>query len=273
MSPQTTVMTVPSLIAPDEPPPFRLVNPAGKTPLLLICEHASAQVPRALADLGLPQAELGRHIGVDIGAALVTERLAALLDAPAILASWSRLVVDLNRTLDDPTLIPEVSDLTPVPGNAGLSEVERRRRLDALYHPFHAGVTATLDRMRAAGTTPAVIGVHSFTPRLREAERRGEPVRPWHAGILWNRDGRIALPLLDALRAEGDLIVGDNEPYSGRGGRGHTAHVHGDATGLPWVMLEIRQDLIAGEAGAMGWADRLARLLRPILDGLAAASV
>lgn len=272
MSPQTTVIpdrSHPVLLAADEPAPWRVVNPAGRRPLLLVCEHASSRVPRALADLGLPADELGRHIGVDIGAEALTLSLAERLDAPAVLAAYSRLVVDHNRTLDDPTLIPPVSDLTEVPGNVGLTAADRQRRLDALYHPFHTAVTARIDAMRADGVPPALVGVHSFTPLLREAQRRGETLRPWHVGILWNEDGRIARPLLDALRAEGDLVVGDNQPYSGRGGRGHTAHIHGDAPGLPWVMLEIRQDLIADAAGVAAWANRLARLLPPILDGLA----
>lgn len=284
MSSRSTGRPVPPLLAPDEPPPFRIVRAEGRTPLLLVCEHASSRVPWALGDLGLPAEERERHIGWDIGAAAVTEALADLLDAPAVLANYSRLVVDLNRTTDDRTLMPAVSDGTEVPANAALTAAERRRRLDALYHPFHAAVTARMSAIRAAGGMPALIGVHSFTPLLREAGRRGETPRPWHVGVLWNRDGRIALPLLEALRApggavgdliqgglaqgglaQGGLTVGDNEPYSGRTGHGHTARFHAEAHGLPWAMLEIRQDLIADAAGAQAWAGLLARLLRPIL--------
>lgn len=259
-------MAAAPLLAPDEPPPARIVNPDGTSPVLLICEHAANRVPRALADLGLPPAELKRHIGWDIGAAAVTERLSAHLDAPAVLATYSRLVVDLNRTLDDPTLMPDVSDGTPVPGNAAITEADRAARLAALYDPFHATVTAARRRIAETGRVPVVIGIHSFTPALLDVNCPYAGPRPWHVGVLWNRDPRLAVSLIEALRAESGLVVGDNEPYSARTGRGHTARFHAEAEGLPWAMLEIRQDLIGTDAGAHAWADRLARIIPALLS-------
>lgn len=257
------------LLAPGEPPAVTILNPQGRAPVLLVCDHASSRVPASLAQLGLPEAELSRHIGWDIGAAAVTGRLATLLDAPAVLTGYSRLVVDCNRRPDDPTLMPEVSDGTTVPGNQGLTEGERERRLGALFRPYHDVVSGLLAASLDRGVVPAVISVHSFTPVMRGF------ARPWHVGVLWNRDPRLAVPLLEALAAEGNLVVGDNEPYSARTGCGHTINTHCEPVGIPSVMLEIRQDLIGGAAGAEAWADRLHRLFRPILaqDGLHALSV
>lgn len=247
------------LLAPGEPPAVTVLNRQGRAPVLLVCDHASNRVPASLAQLGLPEAELSRHIGWDIGAAAVTERLAALLDAPAVLTGYSRLVVDCNRRPDDPTLMPEISDGTTVPGNLGLAEAERERRMRALFRPYHDRVAGLLAESLGRGVVPAVVSVHSFTPVMRGF------ARPWHVGVLWNRDPRLAVPLLEALAAEGDLVVGDNEPYSARTGCGHTINTHCEPAGIPSVMLEIRQDLIGDTGGAHAWADRLHRLFRPIL--------
>lgn len=252
-----------TLLVEGDPPAVTVVNAAGTAPVLLVCDHAANAVPRRLGRLGLPDSELARHIGWDIGAADVTRELARLLDAPAVLSGYSRLVVDVNRTLDHPTLMPELSDGTPVPGNRGLDDAARQARLAALFQPYHARVASLLAGLRERDVVPAVISVHSFTPCL--ADGGGAALRPWDVGILWNRDPRIALPLLDALRAEGDLVVGDNEPYSARGALGYTMQTHAEPAGLPAVMLEIRQDLIDRAETAASWAVRLDRLLRPIL--------
>lgn len=264
-SPDRTVENppVPALLGPDDPPAVTELNPDGAAPALLVCDHASNSVPRRLANLGLPESELARHIGWDIGAADVTRELARLLDAPAVLSGYSRLVVDVNRLLDHPTLIPPVSDNTVVPGNTNLSEHDRQQRLAALFQPYHDRIAVRLATCRARGVVPAIISVHSFTPRLLSEGFD----RPWHIGILWNRDPRIAVPLMAALRAEGDLVVGDNEPYTARGAMGYTINTHAEPAGLPSVMLEIRQDLIDTEAKAAAWAGRLARLFQPILAG------
>ncbi|HXS39342.1 MAG TPA: N-formylglutamate amidohydrolase [Stellaceae bacterium] len=255
------------LLDPGEPPPVEICNQAGAAPLLLTCDHASRAIPRALAKLGLADAVIARHIGWDIGAAAVTRRLAPLLDAPAVLAGYSRLVIDCNRPPEDASSIPAASDGVAIPGNTDLSPEARHARRLALFEPFHAAISGRLAAHRRAGTAPALVSIHSFTPSM------GGRARPWHAGVLWDGDGRIALPLLAALRGEAGLVIGDNEPYSAREPVGYTQRHHGLEAGLPHVAIELRQDLVAEEAGARGWAERLARLLRPILaqEGLTVA--
>jgi predicted N-formylglutamate amidohydrolase len=242
-----------------DPAPFSLLNPDGDAPVVLICDHASHAVPRDLAGLGIAREALLQHIGWDIGAADVVGHLARLLDAPAVLSGVSRLVIDCNRALDNPTSIPPESDGVPIPGNRGLDEAARRARAAAWYRPYHEAVAATIARCRAACPAPAILSVHSFTPTM------GGFVRPWQVGVLWGHDDRIPTPLLAALRAEGDLCVGDNEPYSARDNVGSSMERHAEREGLPHALIELRQDLIATSEGARAWAERLARLLRPIL--------
>jgi len=249
-----------SLLGPDDPAPVETCQAGGRAPLLITCDHASAALPRALGDLGVPPAQLREHIGWDIGAAAVTRQLAARLDAMALLTGFSRLVVDCNRRLEDPSSIPLVSDGIAVPGNRDLSARDRAARIDALFLPYHGAVAARLDVFLAGGVIPAVISIHSFTPVMNGR------ARPWHIGILWDKDPRIAVPLLAALRAEAGLVVGDNEPYSAREPVGYTMRQHGVDRGLPHVSIELRQDLVADAAGAAAWAERLARVLGPIVS-------
>lgn len=251
-------IAAPTLLTAADPAPVRILNPDSPGPFLLVCDHAGKAVPTALHGLGVPPAELDRHIGWDIGAAAVTEGLVRRLNARAVLSVYSRLVVDCNRWPDSPTLMPAISDGTPVPANQDLSETARTLRMEALYQPYHDAIATQCTRIRARGQTPLLVSIHSFTPQMNGFQR------PWQVGVLWNRDGRLALPMLDALRAEGDLTVGDNEPYSARTGTDFTIIHHGEEAGLPVLMLEIRQDLIAEAAGAEAWADRLARLLPPL---------
>ncbi|HTS91558.1 MAG TPA: N-formylglutamate amidohydrolase [Stellaceae bacterium] len=249
-----------SLLTPSDPPPVEHVDGEGRTPVLLTCDHASRAVPRALHNLGLDKEQLSLHIAWDIGAAAVTRDLATRLDAPALLAGYSRLVIDCNRNLDDPTSIPPVSDGIEVPGNRDLAPEQRRARVEALFRPYHAAIEAALDRFAARGVHPAVLSVHSFTPVMNGFNR------PWHIGILWDKDPRIPVPFMAALRREKGLVVGDNEPYSAREPAGHSVRTHAVARGLPHVAVEIRQDLIAEAAGQREWADRLHRYLVPILE-------
>ncbi len=252
-------MTSQTLLAASDPPVFELCHP-GTAPVLLTCDHASRRVPAALTLLGLTETALAQHIGWDIGAAAVTRRLAPLLDAPAVLAGYSRLVIDCNRPPDDPSSIPGESDGIAIPGNAALDPAARRERITALFEPYHAAIDQQLARIGVGGRAPAVISMHSFTPRTKGF------ARPWHVGVLWDGEGRIAKPLLAALRAELDpTLVGDNLPYSAREPVGYTQRHHAFDRGLPHVAIELRQDLIAAEAGAAEWAERLARLLKPIL--------
>lgn len=247
--------------AEDNPPSHRVLNRQGRAPAVLICDHASCLVPAALSQLGLPDDEISRHIGWDPGTAALGERLAQMLDAPAVLSGVSRLVIDCNRRPDDPTLICEVSDGTIIPGNRDLGPAERERRLDTYFRPYHAAVDEAMQRAELRCGAPALLSIHSFTPRLRV---KGED-RPWHIGVVWDRDGRLALPLLRALRDEGDLVVGDNQPYSGHAHAGYSIFEHGQDRGLPHVMIEVRQDLVSDEAGVAEWAARLERCFRRIL--------
>ncbi|HLI13515.1 MAG TPA: N-formylglutamate amidohydrolase [Alphaproteobacteria bacterium] len=251
------------LLAPDEPPAFEAAAPDGDAPFLLVCDHASRRVPRALGNLGLEDALLRRHIGWDIGAAEVARELSRRFDAPLLLTGYSRLVIDCNRRLDHPTSIPPVSDGVAVPGNAHLSAAERKRRADTLFWPYHRAIAAALKRRERRGIVPGFISVHSCTPVFGGVER------PWHIGVLWNKDGRIAVPLLEALRRQPGIVVGDNEPYSAREEpRGFTVAHHAEAAGYPHVALEIRQDLIDTHHGVAEWAARVAEALAPILgDG------
>jgi len=227
---------------------------------LLICDHATNIVPREVGggSLGLPEAEMGRHIAYDIGVRPVTHALAGLLGAPALLTRFSRLVIDPNRGEDDPTLVMRLYDGTIIPGNRRVAPEEVERRLDAYHRPYHRRIEAKLDAMLARGRAPALISIHSYTPQLR-----GRPPRPWEVGILWHHDGRIAQPLMARLRAEG-LTVGDNEPYSGEL-EGDTMSRHGTGRGIPHVLIELRQDLIAAPEAQRAWAARLAPILKSVV--------
>jgi len=231
--------------------------------LVIVCDHARNTIPAEYDNLGLPAGELERHIAYDIGVEGVTRGLADRLGVPAILGCISRLVIDPNRGLDDPTLIMRLSDGAVVPGNAEIGESEREKRISRFYRPYDEAVAALIARSVTAGPVPAVLSVHSFTPVWK-----GVP-RPWHAGILWKKDDCFAAPLLAALAADPQLVVGDNEPYSG-GLAGDTMDRHVTAKGLPDALIEIRQDLIADAAGIDEWIERLVGVLPGVLDDLRA---
>jgi predicted N-formylglutamate amidohydrolase len=245
-------------LAPDESPPFEIVNAEGRNPVLLVCDHATRFLPRAYGTLGLSEAELSRHIAWDIGAAEVTRGLSARLDAPAVLSRFSRLVIDPNRAYDDPTLIPQLSDGVVIPANRDLPPGAAQARIEAFHKPYHDAIDRVLDRLGARGPAPAMISMHSFTPVIKGVER------PWHVGILWNQDPRLPVPLMAALRAKG-LVVGDNEPYSGRDCHGHTLHARAEPRGLANALIEVRQDLIDTHHGAAEWTARLAGVLATVL--------
>ena len=247
------------LLGPGDPPPFELVNPGGRARLVLIADHAGRAIPARLARLGLEEVALARHIAWDIGIENVTRDLAARLDAPAVIAGSSRLVIDCNRRLGDPTSIAQVSDEVEVPGNRGLGAADRQARADAIFTPYHAAIAALLDARSAAGRPPVLLSMHSFTPVFGGFER------PWHVGVLWDRDPRLPVPLLARLAADPALCVGDNQPYSGRDGHGFSIRHHGEGRGLPYALIELRQDLIDTRAGADQWAARLAAILGELL--------
>ncbi|NQV46157.1 MAG: N-formylglutamate amidohydrolase [Rhodospirillaceae bacterium] len=248
----------PSLIGPDEAPPFQVINPEGKASLLLVCDHASRAFPAATGILGLDEAALERHIAWDIGAAEVTRKLSHKLDAAAILAGYSRLLIDLNRQPGDPHSIRDISDNTIIPGNVGLTEAEQKQRVESFFHPYHQAITDTLTHLWRRRPAPALFSVHSFTPSL------GGEDRFWNIGVLWGRDPRLAVPLLDKLRSLEGLHVGDNEPYSGLD-VGYTIDLHGGAAGLANCAVEIRQDLLEDDAGTERWADILATIFTDLL--------
>ncbi len=243
---------------------FETVNEGGGqrggAPILLLCDHASNAVPMSVGggSLGLSPEEMGRHIAYDIGVRGVTLALAEMLDAPAILSCFSRLVIDPNRGEDDPTLVMRLYDRTIVPGNRHITPEEVRRRLVAYHRPYHAAIDAQIDGMLAQGQPPALVAIHSYTPQLK-----GRPPRPWHVGVLWHNDGRLAQPLLARLRAEPDLCVGNNQPYSGQL-EGDTLSRHGTGRGLAHVLIELRHDLIDTHERQRAWAARLAPMLAEI---------
>ena len=239
-------------------PAFEVIPGALASGLLILCDHASNAIPAEYDDLGLPREQLERHIGYDIGAEGVTRKLAAALDCPAVMSRFSRLLIDPNRGEDDPTLVMRLSDGAVVPGNRHVDAQEIERRLDLYHRPYHRAIEAEIDRFLGAGVVPAILSMHSYTPVWR-----GVP-RPWHVAILWDSDPRLTRELIDALRAPGDLIVGDNEPYDGAL-RNDCMYRHGTVRGLAHTLLEIRQDLIADETGQKLWAERLAGLLPAIL--------
>jgi predicted N-formylglutamate amidohydrolase len=250
---------VPALLAPDEPAAAERVNPEGRAPFLLVCDHAQVRVPRALKSLGLEESVLRRHIGWDIGAAEVARRLSARFDAPLVLSGYSRLVIDCNRALDDPTSIPEISEDVVIPGNRNLTKTAKKARRREAFQPYHDAIDAALDGFAARSHVPAFVAIHSFTPILKGDER------PWHVGVLWRGDGRVAKPLIANLAADPDIVAGDNKPYSGEIALGHTVEHHALTRGLPNALIEIRQDLIDTQHGAAAWAERVARALEPVL--------
>ncbi len=238
-------------------PSHSVVAGRADSGLVILCDHASNDMPAEYGLLGLEPAQLKRHIAYDIGAEGVVRRMAEALGAPAVLSRFSRLLIDPNRGDDDPTLIMRLSDGAVVPGNRHLDEAERERRLARFWRPYHAAITSVIDDCLAAKTPPAIVSIHSFTESWK-----GVP-RPWHVGVLWEGDPRLAQPLLDAFRAEGDLIVGENEPYPGSY-EGDCCWIHGVERGLPWAIVEIRQDLIRDEDGQARWAARIARIIETL---------
>ncbi len=248
------------MLSDDEPQPAAIVNPDGASPFLLIGDHGGNLVPRALANLGLPDTELARHIGWDIGVTAMGIALSAVLDATFIHQRYSRLVIDCNRDATAFDAMPTVSDGTFVPGNAALDAVARAARVAAIHAPYQAAIGDAVARRTAGAQATALVALHSFTPVMRGA------ARPWHCGILHNgANDALAQAMLARLRAEGDLVVGDNEPYA-MDSIDYTIPRHAFAAGLPYVEIEVRQDLVSDAAGIAAWAARLGRLLLAVAD-------
>jgi predicted N-formylglutamate amidohydrolase len=238
---------------------FESINPEGKAPVLLVCDHASRAFPPHLGTLGVPEPDTWEHIAWDIGAAELARGLAARLDAPAILATCTRLVIDCNRHVDQATLFVTETDGIPVPGNVDMTAADRDWRIRTLYEPYHAAIEAKLEAMEVGGRVPALVAMHSFTPLL------GEQARPWHVGILWDSDARLPRPVMNHLRAVPGLHVGDNQPYSGRHPTDYTMHAHGGTRGRAHVAFEVRQDLLATAGGIDYWVGLIAEALTAAL--------
>lgn len=237
--------------------PVETIAGAHDCGVLFLCDHASPALPAEYGDLGLREGEFERHIAYDIGAAPLTRALARHFGAPALLTTFSRLLIDPNRGADDPTLVMRVSDRTIVPGNAQIdaAEIEKRRR--RFWQPYRDSVARTIEAMLASGVAPAIVSIHSFTPFWKGV------ARPWQVAVLWDNDPRMAAPFIKALRAEG-LTIGDNEPYDGAL-EGDTLYEQATRRGLAHILIEMRQDLVAGAGEVAAWAERLARHLGPVL--------
>lgn len=253
------------LLSRDDAPPVIERQHDGASIILLTCDHFGRAIPRALGDLGLPESELQRHIAWDIGIAGVAERLADALGAHLIAQRYSRLVIDCNRPFHSAGSVPLISEATHIPGNDGLTVQAIAQRRDEIFAPYHARIAEALDARARTGRATLLVALHSFTPIYAGI------ARPWHIGTLYHRDRDLAPRLLTALRDEDDLVVGDNQPYAVSDDTDYTIPVHGEARALPNTGIEIRQDLIADDAGQQAWAERLARILSEIVASLAPA--
>lgn len=245
------------LLSADEPGPFKVLNPLSKIPVLLVCDHASCRFPKSLGDMGLDPFARRCHLAVDIGARALTENLAASLGVTAVLARYSRLVIDCNRELLDPSAFLEFGDGVVIPGNRNLHPADKQLRAEALYWPYHRAVDEQTQRLRMAGSSPAFIAVHSFTPVLN-----GE-TRPMHMGVLWDKDRSLRDIFLEEFSAAG-YLVGDNEPYSGKAPQDFTTDFHAEKIDLPHIGIEIRQDLIDDDAGV----EEIAKVMHDIIESI-----
>ncbi len=246
-----------TLLSATEPSPFYVQNAVSEAPILLVCDHASCRFPEALGDMGLDPFARRCHLAIDIGAGALTECLSDSLGVTAVLAQYSRLVVDCNRELLDPGAFLEYGDGILVPGNRSLSQADKDARANEIYWPYHRAIDAQVSRLSGIGPPPAFISVHSFTPVLN-----GES-RPWQVGILWDTDARLPEIFLTEFRAAG-FVTGDNEPYSGKAPQDYTIDNHAEANGLPHLGIEIRQDLISDMAGV----ERIAAVMHKIIESI-----
>ncbi len=243
------------LLTADEPAAFTMERPQGRSEFLLVCDHASRLLPRSLGSLGLDDTQLVSHIAWDIGAADVARRLSTALDAPLLLQSYSRLVIDCNRPPGSESSTPVRSEYVRIAANEGLTTAAKASRVAEIFAPYHAAISTVLDQRRVAGTRTLLVSVHSFTPVYL-----GE-TRPWKIGLMYRHDRRLGHALLELLRQDTILHVGENLPYAISDDTDYTIPVHGEARRLPHVGIEIRQDLIIDTLGQQEWATRLASLL------------
>jgi predicted N-formylglutamate amidohydrolase len=250
------MLKIDSLLAADEPPAFQEAQIEGRSDFVLVVDHASARIPRRLANLGLPEHELKRHIAWDIGALSVARGAAQALDAPLVAQNYSRLVIDCNRDPKVATSIPRISELCEIPGNTGLSAAEIAARQVEIFDPYHRRISELLDGRQAGGRGVILVAQHTMTD-VYTGDRRH-----MHAAVLYNRDRRFAEVVLRMLRRERHLVIADNEPYFVSDETDYTIPHHAEARSLLHVEIEIRQDLVSNEAGQAEWAARIARVLQ-----------
>jgi predicted N-formylglutamate amidohydrolase len=253
------------LLAPDEPPALLEFPSAGRSGFVIVADHAGARIPKKLADLGLPAAELRRHIAWDIGVLGVARRMAAALEAPLVAQNYSRLVIDCNRDPNVESSIPHISETREIPGNKDLTAAEIAARRREIFDPYHRRITEILDERVAAGQRTIVVAQHTMTDVYKGVRRE------MHAAVLYNRDRRFAGIMLKMLRREVGLIIADNEPYFVSDETDYTIPHHAEARSLPYVEIEIRQDLVSDDAGQAQWATRIAQALKDAEREFAAA--
>ncbi len=238
--------------------PFEIVDKGAACPILIVCDHASNALPNGYGSLGLPPALLQHHIAWDPGAADMARHLASAFKTRAILCGFTRLLIDANRGDSDPTLITAISDGNIIAGNVDLDADERARRQARFHNAYHGAIKAEVDRHLAEDRVPLLLSIHSFSP-----ETHGK-VKPWHLGVLWDRDSRLARPLMEHFGRQEHIIAGNNKPYSGAI-PGDCMNRHGTGRGLPHVLIEFRQDLISDRSGLETWGHHLYEALSGVL--------
>lgn len=249
-----------SLLDENAPAVVELVNLSGTAPVLVSCDHASNFIPASLNNLGLENHDLNRHIAYDIGALDLSRVLADKLNAPLIHSGYSRLIIDPNRHLGDPGSIPIISEGTEIPGNHPLSGSQKQARIRQFFWPYHDKFSLTLDGFQSGGIYPVILAIHTFTPVYHGMER------PWHVGVMWDTDDRMAIPFIQNLRQQTDFMIGDNQPYTALDPMGYAFDVHARRRGLPHLFIEVRQDLVSDEVGVMRWATILYQAIKPLLE-------
>ncbi|MGB5706973.1 MAG: N-formylglutamate amidohydrolase [Arenicellales bacterium] len=260
-----------SLFEPEEDPAYTLLNEDGAAPLLIACDHASNQIPRSLEGLGIDPDLYELHIAYDIGTRQVGMMLMEMFDAPLLLSNYSRLVVDLNRHHDDPTMITKVSDGHVIHGNLNLSETDRELRLSTIFDPYHAKYSQLVDRLKQKFVRPMILSVHSFTEHFQGFDR------PWHFGVLWDKDKELAIDLLEkfheiAVHNEPELVIGDNQPYNAKVPMGYSQIVQANDKNVEMALIEIRQDLVVDEKGQSWAAEVLYDAVYPLLTNTTVSS-
>tara|TARA_B100000959_G_scaffold286464_1_gene365233 strand:+ start:23993 stop:24817 length:825 start_codon:yes stop_codon:yes gene_type:complete len=247
------------LLAKDEPNPYVIINKDSSVPLLLVCDHASERLPRSLGTMGLDSSQRKSHIAIDIGVGDLVESLAENLGLTAVLCQYSRLIVDCNRNLNDPTAFIETSDGIDVTGNHNLDNSERIKRIDEIYWPYHNAIESQIKRFVNQEIEPIIVAIHSFTPTFNGKTRE------WELGVLWDQDPVTANIFLRELRKTG-MKIGDNQPYSGKHPQDFTIDFHAETSQLQHVGIEVRQDLLKSEEGITYVSNTLQNILTIVIN-------